>query len=256
MTAPLLDGLRAVVVGGGGGGIGTAICTTLAENGAAVAVVDISPDHAEATSADVAQLGGRSLAIVADVEDRAAADAMLRRAWDRLGGFDIVVTVVGGTRAFGIVQRPVHELIDDDVERTFDLNVGYVVRVVRSAIRLSMEHQCGLSIVSVSSIAGGPPGAPQMSAYGAAKAALNSFARSVAVEYAKQGVRMNLIAPGFVETVVTGPRPGIEQKVPLGRAAQPQDIANAVLFFSSPLSSYVTGQLLAVDGGATCRFPD
>ena len=256
MTTALLEGQRALVVGGGGGGIGTSVCTTLAAAGAVVAVADVSLPRAEETVSGVVQLGGRAVAVRADVEDAGSVDEMLHQAWDRVGAVDVVVTVVGGTRAFGLPQRPVHELVDADIERTFDLNVGYVFRVVRSALRLMLEHERGGSIVSVSSIAGGPPGAPQMSAYGAAKAALNSLARSVAIEYARHGVRMNLVAPGFVETVVTGPRAGIEHKVPLGRAAQPQDIANAVLFFASPLSAYVTGQLLAVDGGATCRFPD
>jgi 3-oxoacyl-[acyl-carrier protein] reductase len=255
MTTSLLSGRGALVVGGGGGGIGTAVCTTLATHGAAVAVADASSERAGATVTEVAGLGGKSVAIIADIEDRGSADQMLQDAWEQLDGIDIVVTVVGGTRAFGYAQGPVHELADAELEHTFDLNVGYVFRVVRAAIRACLEHGTEVSIVSVSSIAGGPPGAPKMSAYGAAKAALNSLGRSVAVEYGSRGVRMNLVAPGFVATTVT-PRAGMEHQVPLGRPAQPQDIANAVLFFASPLSSYVTGQLLAVDGGATCRFPD
>jgi 3-oxoacyl-[acyl-carrier protein] reductase len=255
--APVLAGKHAVVIGGGGGGIGRAISLTLAEAGADLAVVDISEERAKEVADAAADLGVAAVPVIADVTVADDMDRVVRDSWAALDGLDVLVTVVGGARIFGLTQAPVHELKDADIALEFDVNVGYVFRAVRAYLAALLAHDRPGCIVSIGSIAGGITGFPERPAYGASKAAVLSLARSVAVDYGRYGIRMNVVSPGFTATQVTSTDTlDYHGVVPLrGEKGRPQDIANAVLFFASPLSSYVTGQVLAVDGGASACFP-
>jgi len=177
------------------------------------------------------------------------------RAAEELGGLDILVAVVGGQLAFVPAAR-IHETTDEDWDLMFDLNVRYVARAVRATLRRFLEQGSGGTIVSVGSITG-VAGSPEQSAYGAAKAGLASLARSVAAEYSGDGIRMNVVACGPIATpVAAAAQAGGELDwIPLGRPGTPTEVAEAVVFLASPLSSYITGQSLVLDGGAMAVGP-
>jgi len=251
----LLDGKRALVVGGGGGGIGRAISGRLAAVGSAVAVADVDRGRAEETAAGVAAAGVGSVALVGDVSVRGGAEALVHQAAEGLGGLDVLVTVGGGQLAF-VPAALVHETADDDWDLMFDVNLGYVAEAVRAALRVFLAQGSGGTIVSIGSIAG-LAGSPGQAAYGAAKAGLANLARSVAVEYGRDGIRMNVVACGPIATpVAAAAQAGTTLDwIPLGRAGSADEVADAAVFLASPLSSYISGQSLVVDGGATAAGP-
>ena len=250
-----LTGKRALVIGGGGGGIGTAIARRLTAAGAAVAVADADRHRAEAVVAELAANGARAIALVGDVRQRDVVEGFVATTAGELGGLDVLVTVVGGQVAF-VPAVPLHEMRDEDWELVFDLNLHYVARAVRAAIRAFLEQGTGGTIVSVGSVTG-IMGAPNQAAYGAAKAGLLSLARTVGAEYARSGIRMNVLACGGIATRVTTAAGGSTEtdEVPLGRLGSTEEVADAALFLASPQSSYVTGQALVIDGGVTVQGP-
>ena len=251
----VLDGKRALVIGGGGGGIGRAISVRLATAGSAVAVADVDRGRADEAAAEVEAAGARSVALVGDVSARGGAEALVHQAADALGGLDVLVTVVGGQLAF-VPAALVHETADEDWDLMFDLNLRYVAEAVRAVLRVFLARGTGGTIVSVGSIAG-VAGSPGQAAYGAAKAGLANLARSVAVEYGRHGIRMNVVACGPISTpVAAAAQAGSALDwIPLGRAGSTREVADAAVFLASPLSSYISGQNLVVDGGATAAGP-
>ena len=181
-------------------------------------------------------------------------DGFVQRTARELGGLDVLVTVVGGQLAFVPAAR-VHEMSDDDWQLMFDLNLHYVARAVRAALPVFLEQGRGGTIVSVGSIAG-HAGSPMQAAYGAAKAGLASLARSVAAEYSREGVRMNVLTCGPIATpVARAAQVGTLDWIPMGRPGEPGEVADAAVFLASPQSSYITGQSLVIDGGATAIGP-
>ena len=245
-----LEGKNALVIGGGGGGIGRAITRALAAAGAAVAVADLDRERAEEAAAEV-----EGLSLTGDVRSRAEIDALVTRAAQELGGLDVLVTVVGGQLAF-VPATPLHETTDEDWDLMFELNLRYVARAVRAALRVFLEQGRGGTIVSVGSIAGSV-GSPMQAHYGAAKAGLASLARSVAAEYSREGIRMNLVTCGPIATPVASAAQtgaGLDW-VPMGRPGESSEAADATVFLASPLSSYISGQSVVLDGGATAVGP-
>jgi 3-oxoacyl-[acyl-carrier protein] reductase len=196
----LLSGKNALVIGGGGAGIGRAITRGLAAAGSAVAVADVDGDRAEEAAAELAAAGATSLSLAGDVRSREDVEGFVGRAAQELGGLDILVTVVGGQLAF-VPAAPLHETTDEDWDLMFELNLRYVARAVRAGVRVFLEQGRGGTIVSVGSITG-HAGSPMQAAYGAAKAGLASLARSVAAEYSREGIRMNVVTCGPVATPV------------------------------------------------------
>ena len=137
----------------------------------------------------------------------------------------------------------------------FDLNLRYVARAVKAALRVFLAQGGGGTIVSVGSITG-IAGSPMQAAYGAAKAGLASLARSVAAEYSREGIRMNVVTCGPIATpVAEAAQVDAPDWIPLGRSGSADEVAEAAVFLASPLSSYITGQSLVVDGGATAVGP-
>lgn len=250
----VLAGKNALVIGGGGVGIGRAITRGLAAAGSAVAVADVDQKRADEAAAEIAAAGAKSLSLTGDVRSREEIDGIVTRAAHELGGLDILATVVGGQLAF-VPATPLHETTDEDWDLMFDLNLRYVARAVGAALRIFLAQGGGGTIVSVGSIAG-YAGSPMQAAYGAAKAGLASLARSVAAEYSRDGVRMNVVACGPIATpVARAAQTGISEWVPMGRPGESREVADAAVFLASPLSSYITGQSLVVDGGATAVGP-
>ncbi len=258
MTAErLLDGHRAVIVGGGGGGIGRAISESFLDAGASVAVVDRDVERADAVVEELSHHGSTAISIGADMLVLDDIDRMIREAADGLGGIDVLVTVVGGHMVFGLPIAPLHEWSDEQIRRSIDLNLMYVLGLLRRVLPVMMENGGG-SIVSIGSEAGGHHGSARTSVYGAAKDALSHLARSVAVEYGPAGIRMNVVAPGSTTTPATSGRSEAElavlcETIPLRRMNEPADIADAVTFLASPSARNITGQTLTVDGGSSVQ---
>jgi 3-oxoacyl-[acyl-carrier protein] reductase len=251
----VLEGKRTLILGGGGEGIGRAITRAFAAEGSALAVVDIDRQRADEAAAEAAAAGIEAISLVADVNRRADIDRVVRDAAGGLGGLDILVTVVGGQLAFVPAAR-VHEITEDDWSLMFELNLHYVARAVRTALRIFLEQGMGGTIVSVGSITA-IAGSPKQAAYGAAKAGLSSLARSVAAEYGGDRIRMNVVSCGPVATPVAEEAQSLADLdwIPMGRAASSQEVADAAVFLASPGSAYVSGQSLVVDGGATALGP-
>jgi 3-oxoacyl-[acyl-carrier protein] reductase len=251
----VLDGKHTLVLGGGGGGIGRAITRALAAAGSAVAVIDVDPERADEAAAEAGAAGVEAVAVAGDVRSGADIDRVVEDAAHALGMLDVLVTVVGGQLAFVPAAR-LHELADEDWDLVFDLNLRYVARAVRTTLRAFLEQGTGGTIVSVGSITA-IAGSPMQAAYGAAKAGLASLARSVAAEYSRDGIRMNVVSCGPVATPVAQAAQADADLdwIPMGRAASPQEVADVTVFLASPVSSYITGQSLVVDGGATAVGP-
>jgi len=260
MTTFGLEGRRALVIGGAGPGNGGASSRALAAAGAHVAVADLDEAKAKAMADELAGLpgaAGRHAGLGVDVRDPAALDRAVAGAVTALGGLDTLVTVVGGYTLFAPWVR-VDETTDEDWDLILDMNLRYVFRVVRAALRAFLAQGTGGTIVSVGSIAGAVS-SPYSAAYGAAKAGLVNLTKSVALEYARDDIRMNLIAVGVVVSdaarAVGSEVLGMADSIPVGRLGRPEEVASAVAFLASPASSYVTGQELTVDGALTNRFP-
>ncbi len=256
-----LDGKRALVIGGGGGGIGRAVTRAVARAGASVAVVDID-DHAAAEAAnELSTAGANAISIVADVRDQSDVDRVFETTVAEVGGLDVLVAVVGGFLGPGSYART-HEVSDEMWDSIYDLNLRYAFRVTRAALNVFLGQGGGGAIVTIGSVAG--RSYPLGSSYGAAKAGLLNLTKSVAAEYARDAIRMNSVTLGVIETervAAARSRPDsniptdVTDTIPLGRWGKPEEVANAVVFLASPLSSYTTGQEIVVDGGASARVP-
>jgi 3-oxoacyl-[acyl-carrier protein] reductase len=251
----VMAGKRVLVIGGGGGGIGRAITRRLAAGGAAVAVADLDGARSDEAVAELEKAGARAIGLDGDVRAGDTVDRFVADAAAGLGGLDGLVTVVGGQAAFAPFV-PLHEVTDDDWDLMFDVNLRYVARAVRSALRVFLAQGGGGTIVSVGSITGSM-GAPSQAAYGAAKAGLASLARTVGAEYAGHGIRMNVVECGAIITPVSRAAGNTDESddVPMGRLGTAEEVAEAALFLASPLSSYVTGQCVVLDGGVSVRGP-
>ncbi|MCU1484671.1 MAG: hypothetical protein JWN67_1417 [Actinomycetia bacterium] len=249
--APILEGKVALVVGGGTGN-GSGTVRALARAGARVAVADIDQDRADALGAEVGGVGLRC-----DVRDPEQILATVAGAVDALGRLDVLVTVVGGHTLFA-PWAPLGETTDEDWDLIVDVNLRYVFRFARAALNVFLEQGTGGSIVAIGSISGSVS-SPYAAAYGAAKAGLANLAKSVAGEYARDGIRMNVVACGAIATetaaAVDSVALGFTDRIPMGRLGSPEEVGDTVVFLASPLASYISGQTLTVDGVLTARFP-
>jgi NAD(P)-dependent dehydrogenase (short-subunit alcohol dehydrogenase family) len=241
-----LDG-RGYAVIGAGNGMGRQTAIALASQGAQVLCVDVERDRAEAVAAEV---GG--VPHVADVTRSDAVAGLVDAAERELGGFDGIADVVGLHVVGALV-----DLRDDDWDFCHDICARQAFHVVRHAGR-ALAARGGGSIVFVSSVSG-LTSSPYTGAYGAAKAALTSLVKTAAVELRARRVRVNAVAPGVIATPRTSRRAGRSAAEladgSLTGLGAPSDIAAAILFLTSDLARYVTGQTLVVDGGAMVQFP-
>ncbi|HET6989603.1 MAG TPA: SDR family oxidoreductase [Kribbella sp.] len=249
-----LNGKRALVIGGGGGGIGRAVTEAFGNEGAAVVVADLDPGRAEEAAEAVRQRGGTAYPVSGDVRSLSDLEAMVSGAVEKLGGLDVLVTVVGGQVAF-VPAVKLHEMADEDWDTIYEVNLRYVARAVRTVLRVFLE-QGGGTIVSVGSVTGFMA-APQQAAYGVMKAGLLSLARTVAAEYARDGIRMNVAAAGAIATAVANANVDAEvvDEIPAGRFGRSEEVAAAVVYLASDASAYITGQQVVLDGGVSVRGP-
>ncbi|TMK57774.1 MAG: SDR family NAD(P)-dependent oxidoreductase, partial [Actinobacteria bacterium] len=189
---------QVAVVAGAGRGIGRMTALTLAAAGAAVAVVDVETDRADNVAREIEAAGQRAAAVVAELRDPDDADRVISTATSQLGGLDVLVNVAGGMNVYA-PWRPLARWTEDSWDEIQDRNLRYVFLTCRAAIRTMLEQDRGGSIVNITSISG-IASAPNHAAYGAAKAGLVNLTKSLAVEYGPQGIRVNAVAPGSVET--------------------------------------------------------
>lgn len=244
-----LDG-RVALVTGASRGIGASIAVELAARGAVVAVNYAgSKDAADTVVAAIESAGGAAKTFQADVSDSGACAKLVGDVHDAFGSLDIVVNNAGITRD-GLLVR----MSDEDWDAVIATNLSGVFAVSRAAGKIMMKQRSG-SIVNVTSVVGLVGNAGQVN-YSAAKAGVIGLTKSVAKELAPRGVRVNAVAPGFIGTDMTAKLSeavceAARSQIALGRFGEPGDIANAVAFLASDESSYITGQVLAVDGGMT-----
>jgi NAD(P)-dependent dehydrogenase (short-subunit alcohol dehydrogenase family) len=243
---------RTALVTGASRGIGEAIALALADAGADMALNSRRAESLEKVAQQVEERGRRALVLPADVTDRDAAQRMVAAAIDGLGHLDVVVNNAGGT-AFMV---PFTELRFTGWEKVMRLNVESVVHVLQ-AVGPHLLARGGGSVVNVASVAG-LGGTPTLSPYGASKAALISLTRSLALEWAHAGVRVNALCPGWTATELNRnlwedeqTSAGMTATIPLGRWGRAEEMAGPALFLASAASSFMTGQVLVVDGGQT-----
>ncbi len=239
---------KVALVTGGSRGIGRAIVLALAQRGADVAINFAgNVAAAEQVAAEVQQLGRKALLVQGDVADTEACAAMVDKVVAELGRIDILVNNAGITRD-GLLMR----MKEADWDAVLTTNLKGVFNCTKAAVKYMMKQRAG-KIVNISSVVGVMGNAGQAN-YAAAKAGVIGFTKSVAKEVASRGITANAVAPGFIATDMTSvlPEKVVEEMaagIPLKRAGQPEDVANAVLFLVSDEAAYITGQTLHVDGG-------
>ena len=241
---------RVALVTGGSRGIGKAIVVALANGGAKVAFVyQSNKDAADKLVAELTAQGREVYAIQADVSKKTDADAAIENVVAKWGRLDILVNNAGIIR-----DQLVLAMTSEEWNDVIQTNLTSVFNFCQAAIRPMMGKRYG-RIVNMSSVAADFSN-PGQANYAARKAGIEGFSRCLATEYAKRGITVNCVAPGFIETdmtsaVVSAAGDKIKTSIPVKRLGQPDDISNAVLFLASDESSYITGQILKVDGGLT-----
>ncbi|MBP6009128.1 MAG: 3-oxoacyl-[acyl-carrier-protein] reductase [Bacteroidia bacterium] len=243
----LLSGKTALVTGASKG-IGRGIALKLAEHGANVAFTYLSSvEKGQALEAELAAFGIKAKGYRSDASDFKASEELVNAIVSDFGSLEVIVNNAGITRD-GLLMRMTEEQFNEVIR----INLNSVFNVTKAAIRQLLKQKQG-SIINISSVVGVKGNAGQAN-YAASKAGIIGFTKSVALELGSRNIRCNAIAPGFIETEMTGVlnEETVKQwreAIPLKRGGTPDDVANAVVFLGSELSAYITGQVLNVDGG-------
>ena len=241
-----LEGKVALVTGASYG-IGFAIASAFAEQGATICFNDINQELVDKGMAAYAAKGIKAHGYVCDVTDEPAVQAMVATIAKEIGTIDILVNNAGITKD-GLLMA----MSEADFDNVIDTNLKGCFQMIRFASRRMMKQRYG-RIINVSSVSGVAGNAGQAN-YSASKAGIIGLTKSAAKELASRGITCNAIAPGFVKTEMTDVlsdevKENAKKQIPLGRFAEPEDIANAAVFLASDKASYITGQVLLVDGG-------
>lgn len=248
-----LEGKVAIVTGAGSG-IGRATAIRFAEEGARVTCVDIDRDSVEATAGDI---GSPAVAVTADVSDPAQVSGYTDDTVERWGCLDVVFNNAGVN-----IPGVFHEVPDDVIDRTLSVNVKGPMYGCRYAIP-HMLRGGGGSLINTSSV-NGIVAEPFLAVYAASKGAIVMLTKGIALDYVKQGIRCNAIAPGWVDTPINYAHAemlggldkvyaSIDSFQPIGRPGEPREIANVALFLASDEASFVTGTLIVADGAMTAQ---
>ena len=238
----MLEGKVAVVTGASGG-IGRAIAVAFGKAGASVAVhYNGNEAKAAAVKAEIEEAGGKAEIFRCNVADFDACSEFIKSVVKTFGKIDILVNNAGITRD-GLIMG----MSEDDFDAVLDTNLKGSFNCIRFASRQMMRKKYG-RIINITSVSGVAGNAGQAN-YSASKAGLIGLTKSVAKELASRNITANAIAPGFVKTEMTDVQETAMKQIPLARFAEPEDIANAAVFLASDMASYITGQVLLVDGG-------
>lgn len=239
---------KVAIVTGSGRGIGKAIALKLAENGANIVINDIpGSDYADETKKEIENLGVKAIVVRGDVRNTADVENLVNTAVDTFGQIDILVNNAGITRD-GLMLR----MTEEDWDMVLDINLKGAFNCIKAVARPMMKKRSG-SIINIASVVGVMGNAGQAN-YTASKAGLIGLTKTVAKEFSSRNIRANAVAPGFIESHMTDVLPEDVKKqyfdaIPLSKFGTTEDVAKAVLFLASDLSSYITGQTINVDGG-------
>ncbi len=243
----MLKGKKAVITGGSRG-IGKAIALKFAENGADIAIIATrESEEASETVKELSELGVRAGLYVCNIRDPEQAESTAREILSDFGSADILVNNAGITR-----DNLLAGLKNEDIDDVIDVNLKGCMFVTRAFIR-SFVKQHGGSIINISSVVG-LMGNKGQTVYAASKAGIVGFTKSVAKEYGRKNIRCNAIAPGYITTDMTAAlseaqTEEMKKAIPLSRLGSPGDVAGLALFLGSDMSSYITGEVIKVDGG-------
>lgn len=237
---------KVVIVTGSGRGIGKGIAEAFADAGSKVVISDIDQETAENTAKEISAKGVETLSTVCDVSNKEQVDALIKATVDKFGKIDVVVNNAGITMD-GLFLR----MKPEQWQKVIDINLTGTYLVTHAAVNVMRKVKSG-SIINISSV--NALGSPGQANYSATKAGVVGFTKALGKELAGMGIRVNAIAPGFIETPMTAKIPEklateMIKNIPIGHIGQPEDIAKPILFLASDMSSYVTGEVLNVNGG-------
>ncbi len=243
---------KVALVTGGSAGIGEAIAKTFAREGARVVVTGRRQEELDRVVHDIDRRNGKSVAIAGSVTDDRHARAAVNEAIQHFGTLDVLVNNAG----VGEFGRRLHELDDETWSRVLDVNLTGVFRMTRAAVSEMLKRGRG-SIVNISSIAS-LVGIPLLPAYAASKGALDALTRAIAIDYAKDGIRCNVVNPGLIATPMAAPLMADPEQLdpilahyPIRRPGKPEEVADMVLYLASDEAAWVTGGTFTIDGGMT-----
>ncbi len=243
---------KVAIVTGGAGGIGSAQALGLADAGADVVVTSRQIEHLEQVAGEIRAKGRKALAVTVDVVDEKSVAAMVKRVLGEFPGIDILVNAAGLA-----IRKPADSFPIDEWQKVMDINARGTFLCCQAVGRVMIKQKSG-KIVNVSSVRGRYGLPADYAAYCASKGAVDTLTRTLACEWAKYNILVNAVAPTIVETELTRPALAdpeyakrMKSRIPLGRWAMPEDIVGATVFFASPASDFITGQILYIDGGVT-----
>lgn len=244
---------QVAIVTGAASGFGAQIARTLCDRGAAVMIADLNLEGARRVAGEITEAGGRAAAIGCDVSDGQAFLAVVEHTRQQFGGLHILVNNAGTTHR----SKPALQVTEEEFDRVYRVNLKSVFWAVQAVVPLFVAQGRGC-IVNVASTTGVRPG-PGLTWYSGSKAAMINLTKGLALEFAKNNIRVNAVNPMIGETAMLGDFMGMDDtpanrerflaRIPLGRFTQPQDVASAVAFLASNEASYLTGVCLDVDGG-------
>jgi len=238
---------KVALVTGAAQGIGRAIALFLARSGADIVVSDINLEKAEETAKEIRAIGPKAMAVKVDVANLSDVERMVEAILEKLAKIDILVNNAGITR-----DKLVLRMTEEDWDAVLGVNLKETFNCTKAVLRHMAKQRSG-KIVNIASVVGEMGNAGQAN-YSASKAGVIGLTKTIAREYAQRGINVNAIAPGYIETPMTDALPEkakeeLRKLIPMERLGKPEDVAEAVLFLVSEESSYVTGQVLNVNGG-------
>ena len=238
---------KVALVTGAAQGIGRAIALLLARNGADIVVSDINLEKAEETAKEIRAIGPKATAVKVDVSNLSDVERMVEDIIEKLAKIDILVNNAGITR-----DKLILRMTEEDWDAVLGVNLKGTFNCTKTVIRHMAKQRSG-KIVNIASVVGEMGNAGQAN-YSASKAGVIGLTKTIAREYAQRGINVNAIAPGYIETPMTDALPEkakeeLKRLIPMDRLGKPEDVAEAVLFLVCEESSYITGQVLNVNGG-------
>ena len=243
---------KVAVVTGGNAGIGEAIARTFAREGASIVITGRRQGELDRVVTAIVNEGGRAFAVVGSVTDESHVQETVRRTVQQFGRLDILVNNAG----IGDFGKRLHEVEDATWAEVLDVNLTGVFRMTRAVLPQMLTQGMG-AIVNISSVAS-LVGLPTLPAYAASKGAIDAVTRALAVDYAKEGIRCNVVNPGLIDTPMAAPLMSSPEQLnpilshyPIRRVGKPEEVANMVLYLASDEAAWVTGGTFPIDGGMT-----